>query len=432
MLNLTFEYKANPTPEQVQMIEHTLTVCRKVWNFALRERKDWINSRKCHTLACSISGEYIIPADAPYPNYAQQCKSLTKAKTEFPELATVNAQALQQVLKRLEAAFVDMKRKGMGFPRFKNRYRMRSLVYPQLGRGQLLKGNQIKLPQLGWLEYVKSREIPDGFVVKQARIIRKASGYFVQLALECDVSVPDVMPHGHPVGIDLGLDKFVATSEGLVVDRPRFLSSLHRKLKLLQRRLKHKQKGSNNRHKLNRKIARLHQRISDTRKDWHFKLAHKLCDSEALATPGASGTGMIFVEDIDFRIWAKGMFGKHTLDAGFGQFINILQWVCWKRGVYFALVDKDYTSQVCPQCDTHTGKKELSVRIHACPECGYTVHRDVAAAQIVRNRGISGVGRILDTKENACGDGLTGTGNGLVKSPRNRNKSGEARLKSAS
>ncbi|MFB2980804.1 RNA-guided endonuclease InsQ/TnpB family protein [Microseira sp. BLCC-F43] len=422
MLNLTFEYKANPTSEQVQIIEHTLTVCRKVWNFALRERKDWINSRKCQINACSISAEYIIPTDAPYPNYAQQCKSLTKAKTEFPELATVNAQALQQVLKRLEAAFVDMKRKGMGFPRFKNRYRMRSFVYPQLGRGQLLKGNQIKLPQLGWLEYVKSREIPDGFVVKQARIVRKASGYFVQLSLECDVSVPDVMPHGHPVGIDLGLDKFVATSEGLVVDRPRFLSSLHRKLKLLQRRLKHKQKGSSNRHKLNRKIARLHQRISDTRSYWHFKLAHKLCDS----------AGMIFVEDIDFRVWAKGLFGKHTLDAGFGQFISILQWVCWKRGVYFAKVDKDYTSQVCPQCDAHTGKKELSVRIHKCPECGYTVHRDVAAAQIVRNRGISGVGRILDTKENACGDDLTGTGNRLVKNLRSKKKGYEARLKTAS
>ena len=432
MLNLTFEYKANPTPEQVQIIEHTLTVCRKVWNFALRERKDWINSRKCQINACSISTEYIIPADAPYPNYAQQCKTLTLAKAKFPELATVNAQALQQVLKRLEAAFVDMKRKGMGFPRFKNRYRMRSFVYPQLGRGQLLKGNQIKLPQLGWLEYLKSREIPDGFAVKQARIIRKASGYFVQLALECDVSIPDVMPHGHPVGLDLGLDKFVATSEGLVVERPRFLNSLHRKLlakrarvfarQLLQRRLKHKEKRSNNRHKLGQKIARLHQRISDTRKDWHFKLAHKLCD----------GAGMIFVEDIDFQVWAKGLFAKHTLDAGFGQFINILQWVCWKRGVYFAKVDKDYTSQVCPQCDAHTGKKELSIRIHACSECGYTVHRDVAAAQIVRNRGISGVGRILDTKENACGDGLTGTGNSLVKSPRSKKKGGEASLKSAS
>jgi putative transposase len=188
-------------------------------------------------------------------------------------------------------------------------------VYPQLGKGKLLRGSQIKLPQLGWLEYVKSREIPDGFVVKQVRIVRKASGYFVMMTLESESVVPDVLPHGHPVGIDLGLDKFVATSEGLVVDRPRFLSSLHRSLQLLQRRLKHKEKGSNNRHKLNRKIARLHQRISDTRKDWHFKLAHKLCD----------GAGMIFVEDIDFRVCAKGMFSKHTLDAGFGQFINILQ-----------------------------------------------------------------------------------------------------------
>ncbi len=395
MLNLTFEYKANPTPEQVQMIEHTLTVCRKVWNFALRERKDWINSRKCQINACSLESEYITPADAPYPNYAQQCRTLTIAKTEFPELATVNAQALQQVLKRLEAAVVDMKRKGMGFPRFKNRYRMRSFVYPQLGRGQLLRGNQVKLPQLGWLTYVKSREIPDGFVVKQARIIRKASGYFVQLSLSSDVSVPDVMPSGHPVGIDLGLDKFVATSDGLVVDRPRFLNSLHRKLKLLQRRLKHKKKGSKGRHKLNRKIARLHQRISDTRKDWHFKLAHQLCNGDALSL--SKGAGMIFVEDIDFRVWAKGMFGKHTLDAGFGQFVNILKWVCWKRGVYFGEVNKDYTSQVCPQCDTHTGKKELKDRVHSCPKCGYTTHRDVAAAQIVRNRGISEVGRICAT-----------------------------------
>ncbi|NET57688.1 MAG: transposase, partial [Symploca sp. SIO2E6] len=129
---------------------------------------------------------------------------------------------------------------------------------------------------------------------------------------------------------------------------------------------------------------------------------------------------------------AKGMFGKHTLDAGFGQFVSILKWVCWKRGVYFAEVNKDYTSQVCPQCDAHTGKKDLSTRIHSCPECGYTTHRDVAAAQIVRNRGVSGVGRILDKKEIACGDVLTGIRNGLVKSQRSRKKGGEARIYPAS
>lgn len=425
MLTLTYEYKALPTNEQIQLIEHTLTVCRKVWNFALRERKDWLNSRKCSVNACSVVSEYIMPVDVPYPNWAIQCKSLTAAKEQFPELKTVNAQVLQQVLRKLETAFVDMARRKMGFPRFKNRYRMRSFVYPQLGSCQLSRGNQIKLPQLGWLEYVKSREIPDGFAVKQARIVRKASGYFVMLTLECDVSVPDPVPLGHAVGIDLGLDKFAATSDGELIERPRFLKTLHRKLKLLQRRLKHKKKGSNNRHKLTRKIARLHQRIADTRKDWQFKLAHKLCD----------GVGMVFVEDIDFRVWARGMLGKHTLDAGFGQFVSILQWVCWKRGVYFDEVNKNYTSQVCPQCDTHTGKKDLSDRIHSCPHCGYTTHRDVAAAQIIRNRGLvqlSEVGRVLDIKKIACGDGLTGTGNSLVKSLRSRKKGEEVGFKPAS
>jgi putative transposase len=226
------------------------------------------------------------------------------------------------------------------------------------------------------------------------------------LTLESDVNVPNPVASGHPVGLDLGLDKFAATSDGELVEHPRFLSSLHRKLKLLQRKLKHKKKGSSNRHKLNLRIARLHQRISDTRKDWHFKLAHKLCDK----------AGMMFVEDIDFRTWAKGMHGLHTLDAGFGQFIEILKWVCSKRGVYFEKVSAYYTSQVCPQCDTHTGKKELNDRVHSCPECGYTTHRDVAAAQVIRNRGVSRLGRSLE--ENACGDDLTGTGNGLVKSQR--------------
>ncbi|BAY48753.1 putative transposase IS891/IS1136/IS1341 family protein [Scytonema sp. HK-05] len=415
MLTLTYEYKAKPTKEQIKLIEHILDVCRKVWNFALRERKDWLNSRKCPVNACSITSEYIIPADAPYPNYNTQAKALTQAKKQYPELKTVNAQVLQQVLRKLETAFIDMKRKGMGFPRFKNRYRMRSYVYPQLGEGQILRGNQIKLPQIGWMEYVKSRDIPDGFTVKQVRVVRKASGYFLMFTLECNVNVPDTFPAGYAVGLDLGLDKFAATSDGTLVERPRFLTQLHGKLKLLQRRLKNKKKGSSNRHKLNRKIARLHQRISDTRKDWHFKLAHKLCDD----------TGMIFVEDIDFRVWAKGMFCKHTLDAGFGQFVSILQWVCWKRGVYFAKVDKDYTSQVCPQCDTHTGKKELKDRVHSCPECGYMTHRDVAAAQVIRNRGINALGRSV--VENACGDGLTGTGDSLVKSQRSKKKGGEAR-----
>ena len=411
MLNLTYEYKLKPTDKQISEIERTLVICRKVWNYALRERKDWINSRKCPINACSIALEYIVPVDAPYPNYYVQAAGLTKAKELFPSLKTVNAQMLQQVLRKLETAFLDMKRKGMGFPRFKNKYRMRSFVFPKMLK-KCLQGNSIKLPQLGIVEFIKSREIPNGFVVKQARIVRKASGYFVMLSLECDVNVPQPVAHGLPVGIDLGLDQFLATSEGKLVKRPKFLAVEHRKLKLLQRRLKNKKKGSSNRHKLTRKIARLHQRVTDTRKDWQFKLAHSI----------AKDAGMIFVEDIDFRVWAKGMFCKHTLDAGFGQFISILSWVCWKQGVHFEKVNKDYTSQVCPNCDRHTGKKALDNRVHNCPECGYTTHRDVAAAQVIRNRGLSAEGRFVDIKEIACGGGLAGTGNSLVKSQRDRKK----------
>jgi putative transposase len=411
MLNLSYEYKLKPRQKQISEIERTLVICRQVWNYALRERKDWINSRKCPINACSLEREYMIPADAPYPNYYVQAAGLTKAKELYPELKTVNAQMLQQVLRKLETAFLDMKRKGMGFPRFKNRYRMRSFVFPQMLKN-CIQGNRIKLPQLGIVEFIKSREIPSGFAVKQARIVRKASGYFVIFSLECDVNVPQLVAHGFPVGIDLGLDQFLATSEGKLVERPRFLTVEHRQFKLLQRRLKNKKNGSNNRHQLNRKIARLHQRVADTRKDWHFKLAHEI----------VKGAGMVFVEDIDFRVWAKGLFGKHTLDAGFGQFISILSWMCWKQGVYFEKVNKDYTSQVCPNCDTHTGKKTLDNRVHSCPECGYTTHRDVAAAQVIRNRGLSAEGRFVDIKEIACGGGLTGTGNGLVKSPRDRKK----------
>jgi putative transposase len=392
MLNMTWEFKLNPTLEQVLEIERTLMVCRKVWNFALRERKDWLNSRKSRINACSIHQEYIMSPDAPFPNYPVQSRNLTLAKESSPELKTVNAQVLQQVLRTLDRAFEDMKSKKLGFPRFKNQVRSRSFVFPQMLKNCVsLEG--IKLPQLGWVKVRWSREIPELFEVKQARIVRKASGYFVLLSLQADVSIPAPLPHGHGFGIDVGLEYFLSTSDGEQIKRPRFFNALHRKLKLLQRRLKNKKKGSSNRSKLGKKIARVHQHIADTRKDWHFKLAHHLCND----------TGMVFVEDLDFRIMAKGFLGKHTLDAGLGQFVNqILPWVCWKRDVYYQKVDAYGTSQECPDCGASV-KKDLSVRISQCLACGSTKPRDIAAAQVICARGQ----RVI---ENACGEDAAGTG----------------------
>ena len=88
---------------------------------------------------------------------------------------------------------------------------------------------------------------------------------------------------------------------------------------------------------------------------------------------------------------SKGMLRKHTLDAGFGQFLSILEFVCHKRGVYFERIDPNLTSQICPRCQTLTGKKLLSERVHSCESCGHTTNRDVAAAQIVEERGLKSV-----------------------------------------
>ncbi len=116
------------------------------------------------------------------------------------------------------------------------------------------------------------------------------------------------------------------------------------------------------------------------------------------------------MEDLDYRISAKGFLGKQMLDAGFGQFRTIVKYVCWKRGKFFAVVHSRGTSQECPECGAPV-KKDLSVRVHQCSNCGYTTDRDVASSQVLKNRGIALMSTPgLGGRETACADGLPGVG----------------------
>ncbi|MCG6138262.1 MAG: transposase [Nostoc sp. LLA-1] len=384
MFNLTYEFKLKPTQTQIAMFEEWLETHRRVYNYALAERKDWYKSRSCRVNACSLHSEYIISADTPRPTFASQCKSLTAARKESEYLKRVNAQSLQQTLRRLEKAFVSMWEQNHGFPRFKKAGRMRSFSFPQLGAYPLLNG-YVKLPVIGAVKVRQSRDIPDGGTIKQARVVRRVSGWYVMLTVQWDVSVPSPLPHGEGVGIDVGLTSFIATSNGLTIKRSRFFVDAERKLKLLQQRVSRKRIGSNNWQKAQKKVAKLHEYVANCRKDWHRKLSHQICDD----------TGMVFVEDLNLVGLSRGMLGKHCLDAGFGQFFNILEQICFKRGVYFQKVDSRKTSQICPNCGVETGKKELSERTHACSNCGYTTDRDVAAAQVVLVRGLAAVGHTV-------------------------------------
>ena len=390
MFTMNYSYRIYPSLQQETRMVAWLEACRGVYNYAVGERKDWVKSRRCSIDRCSLRSEYIIAADTPYPNYYAQKRALTAAKRDFPDLKDVQSQVLQAVVGQVETAFAARKERGHGFPRFKKFGQYRSFLFPQFKESPVM-GNEIKLPKLGLMPIVLHRSIPAGFAVKTVRIVRKHSGWYATLCIQSDVSIADVAPHGRSVGIDVGLEYFLSTSAGLQVERPRFFGKLQRQLKLLQRRLKRKQSRSNNLAKLRQKIGRVHEQIAAARLDWQFKLAHKLCDTAQ----------SIFVEDLDFRMMAKGFMGKHTLDAGLGQFVNqVLPWVCFKRGVFFGKVDAYGTSQECPDCGAKV-KKDLSVRVHQCGECGSLKPRDIAAAQVINARG-------QWVNENVCGWDLSG------------------------
>lgn len=400
MLILTHRYRIYPDADQKQILIDWIEICRGAFNYALREIKDWCDSRKCLMDRCSLEKEYVLSAEEKFPNEIFQLNSLPKAKKEFPRLSEVPSQVLQQAIKQLHRGWEYFQERGFGFPRFKKYGQFKSLLFPQFKENPVTDLH-IKLPKIRAIPIKMHRPIPSGFVVKQVRILRKADKWYASISIQCDVSVPDPMPHGHPIGVDIGLSKFLATSDGILVKKPKFLKTRHRELKLLQRRLSRKQKRSKNYEKARIKVARLHHKIDNTRKDFHFKQAHALCD-----------TGdMVFMEDLDYRISAKGMLGKHMLDAAFGQFRSIVKYVCWKRGKFFSEVNARGTSQECPECGGEV-RKDLSVRVHNCSHCGYTTDRDVAAGQNIRNRGIRGI-KLISTAglvgmETACAVDLPG------------------------
>lgn len=394
---MNYRYRIYPDLTQEQSLKEWMDVCRHAFNYGLREIKDWCNSRKCMVDRCSIVHEYIMAADLPFPSEVKQLNALPNAKKVFPRLGQVPSQVLQQAIKQLHRAWDGFQRVGHGFPRFKKFGQFKSLLFPQFKQNPL-DGVHIALPKLGMIPINLHRPIPTGFVVKQVRIINKADFWYADINVQCDVGVPNPMPHGHPIGVDVGLEKFLATSDGVLVRSPKFLKVMQSKLKLLHARLSRKKKRSKNYEKQRIRVARLHHTIDNTRKDFHFKQAHALCDAG----------DMVFMEDLDYRTLAKGMLGKQMLDAGFGKFRTITKYVCWKRGKFFGEVSARGTSQECPECGA-TVKKDLSIRVHHCLECGFIADRDVASGIVIRKRGIE----LISTDgqsgiQNAYADGLPG------------------------
>lgn len=402
---LAYQYKLLPTYEQRCRMDKWLDMLRHQYNYLLAERFDWYERNRCLINACPLVCH--LPELKEPPNYYSQKRSLVPLKQEREWYKDIHAHVLQDMVKRVELAFArylkgDSKANRSGKPRFKGKGRYRTFTFPQLS-AQPFKGNCIDLPKLGKVKFTQHRPIPDRFFIKTASVTKKPDGWYVQLVLE-DVSVPaapsiNIVPtQANSLGVDAGLEYFVACSDGFTKEPPKFLRKAEDKLAKLQVKFALRKKGSKARRKLGQRIARLHQTIARTRRQWHFETAGELLER----------ADVLFVEDLKVSNMsrrckpkqdeegkflpngqsAKSGLNKSFADAGIAGFLNeILAYKAAKAGKQVIKVNPAGTSQHCAKCLNRV-PKQLSDRWHSCPHCGAELPRDVNSGMLIKKVGL--------------------------------------------
>src|SRR5699024_1242780 len=257
----TFKYRIYPTKQQLENIEHTLYLCRYLYNNALEQR---IVTYKKHKKSIT---------------YNMQQNELPKVKQVLPEYKGIHSQVLQDVLKRLDRSFqnffrrVKLNESKVGFPRFQGRNRYNSFTYPQSGFS--IKDDKLRLSKIGNVRINLHRKLVGE--LKTCTIVRKNGKYYV--ALVCEVENPQVTLTNKAVGIDLGVSHLAITSDGDFFDNPKHLRKSEKQLKRLQRIVSKRKKGSSRRRKAIQLLARKHEQIANQRKDTNHKVSRQLVDA---------------------------------------------------------------------------------------------------------------------------------------------------------
>ncbi|WP_045246078.1 RNA-guided endonuclease InsQ/TnpB family protein [Thermus filiformis] len=369
-----FKYRLYPTKPQARDLERTLELCRQLYNAALQER------REAYRKAGKTVGFY------------EQKRHLPEIRAELPEYKSVHSQVLQNVVERVDRAFRGFFRrvkegKKPGYPRFKGKNRYDSFTFPQAGTtGVKLQesGKRVLLYGIGSVKVKLHRPLEGR--IKTATVKREGEHWYI--VFTCEVEPKPLPKNENAVGIDLGTNpNFLITSDGEMVQAPRYFQKAQDKLAAAQRNLARKKRGSNRYKQARRRVAKLHRKIANQRKDFHHKLAKKLVNRY----------GTIVHEDLNVLGLARSHTAKGIHDAGWAQFLQILAYKAAEAGRRVVKVDPRYTSQDCPVCG-HREKRPLWVREYTCSRCGVLLHRDVAAAQNILARAWtepSGTGTVL-------------------------------------
>ena len=309
-------------------------------------------------------------------------KSELKAEHEW--LSEVNSQSLQSALRNLDSAYTNFfrKTKTVGFPRFKSRRDRQSFLCPQHCRVDFEKGT-LTIPKAKDISAVPHRKFKG--MVKTVTISMTPSGkYFASVLVDTTIQeLPASAIQGNTtLGIDLGIKSLAVCSDGRTFDNPKNLQRSLDRLKLLQKRLSRKQKGSANRNKARIRVARLQERIANCRKDNLHKITHALTHDSQVRT--------LCMEDLN----VKGMQHNHHLaqavgDASFGMFLMLLEYKCRWYGVNLIKIDRFApSSKTCGKCGYVYKGLKLNERNWTCPECGTHHDRDFNAACNIKEFGL--------------------------------------------
>jgi putative transposase len=361
-VQLRYNYRVYPTPGQQASLARAFGCARVVFNDGLRARQT----------ARDNGEKYLSDGDLSK-------RVITQAKTtpQRAWLGEVSAVVLQQALADLNTGYrnffnsVSGKRKGrrVAPPRFRSRKDNRQAIrFTANARFKVLDNGRLRLPKIGDVPVRWSRSLPS--VPTSVTIIRDAAGrYFASFVVQATQN-ETLPPVESEVGIDLGLTHFAVLSDGTKVAAPKFLRRAARKLKRLQQDLSRKTKGSNRRKKAVAKVARVHARVADTRRDWQHKLSTRIIrDNQA-----------VYVEDLCVVGLGRTRLAKSVHDAGWASFVGMLEYKAARYGRTFGKIDRYApTSQTCSACGRLDGPKPLSVRSWTCP-CGAAHDRDVNAA----------------------------------------------------
>ena len=376
-MNRGFKFLIQPTKDQQQKFINTFGCCRFVWNKILNDRQE------------------------AYKQGIKFNKTLAQYKTEFPFLKDVDSLALNATANYVNFAYKNFFEKRAKFPKFKSKKRFKqtyttnNLYGSTNSKGSIqIKDNKIKIPKVGWVKIKLHRQLPKDYEIKHITISYYSGKFYVSINVQYEPQIiSKKLDAQNSIGLDYKSDGLYVDNQGNKPDYPKFFRLYESKLTFEQRKLSHKKRGSSNYYKQKLKVAKIHEKIANCRKDFLHKVSYSL----------ANTYDYVFVEDLNMQSISKFLkLGKSTHDNGFGMFRSMLSYKLQDRGKVFHKIDKWYASSTtCSNCGTKHKEivSSLSIRKWTCPTCGCSHDRDINAAINIRNRGIK---ETVGTTELAC------------------------------